>query len=151
MIKWTFIIYAFFLASCQHQSFISKFEKAFEQSCHDNQRDCIISIIELTDFDWDEIVIFNDATSLKEAEIKLGKKDKIDLPSSDEYMIIFLLENMIVYQEEFKGRVFFHSLEIKNPWEYAPSYTPKTAIFSVVEKTRKYKSEKYLNCVPVTK
>jgi hypothetical protein len=70
----------------------------------------ILSLKDVTDFDWDEVYVFNPYTTHEEIESQLGFKwsdgDRIDLGSRDDInLLVFVKDNRVVqYLEVPRGR-----------------------------------------------
>lgn len=72
-----------------------------DNNCY-NSNTCILSMKEITDFEWDKMLMYQVGSSNTEISDLLGVefKDSIDLSSG----IIFIVNNKIVYEEH----IFYH-------------------------------------------
>lgn len=120
--------------------------KKTEQKCADNEHSpCIITLNEVTEFQWDKLYLFPSWTNSDTISNRIGFEYTRDDVPDDYTRMLFTKQKQVVYEEDFKSLDYYNSaIEFQTEFDsLSPEklhfLTPAKAIFTV-EKTRDQQS-----------
>jgi hypothetical protein len=147
--KYKFLIVILLFSSSCSKRFDSQFALFIEEQCKDvNNRDCIISITDMVNFQWDKMYVFGNLTPPFEISNELGFDCKCKIVPDNYYRVVFLKNNKIVYQDQYynkDSRIQWRPYKKHDEFIY---YTPETGVFLPIKK-EKQSGECFYDLFPI--
>ncbi|MCI0553491.1 MAG: hypothetical protein L0287_21300 [Anaerolineae bacterium] len=132
-----YFIYALFLFGCQ-LSIKDRIIEEIERNCKNFDRvdGCIISLENLTDFEWERMYVFGGPAYTENISRAIGFDCNCSFLPDDCMRLLFVNHGKVVYLDDYEvdsyKQIQFRELDWMN--DKAPIYTPSTAKFFVLRR-----------------